>query len=307
MCKYILTVDTGGSKTQITLFNHFGEKIKDARCKGIGSADEKETHHDLLLASLSELLPTHQFHLVKRITINVGGKNTKQIKAEFSYFFPDTQIDVFRESSGVIMAALCDAEKTDAILMAGTGTIALAKGPAGNVITDGWCPNIGDAGSGYWIGLEAIKRSVVALETESKLTPLVKYITGLNTPFSAFKNTTEQMVIRDEVRSHFTPLERSAVAALCKNVTEFAYQGDELAIQILKEAGKELAKTVVRGLKIAKCNDNAKVLVSGGLIHCINLWKSSFEQTLNEEYASITWRTGDADMTKGAIYYALHC
>lgn len=176
MCKYILTVDTGGSKTQITLFNHFGEKIKDARCKGIGSADEKETHHDLLLASLSELLPTHQFHLVKRITINVGGKNTKQIKAEFSYFFPDTQIDVFRESSGVIMAALCDAEKTDAILMAGTGTIALAKGPAGNVITDGWCPNIGDAGSGYWIGLEAIKRSVVALETESKLTPLVKYI-----------------------------------------------------------------------------------------------------------------------------------
>lgn len=306
MCSYILTVDTGGSKTQITLFTHFGEKIKDARCKGIGSTDEKGTHHNMLLSSISELLPIYQFHLVKKIVINVGGKNTDQIKAEFSHFFPDTQIDVFRESSGVIMASLCDAEKTDAILMVGTGTIALAKGPAGSIITDGWCPNIGDAGSGYWIGLEAIKRSVVALETGLELYPLVKYITGLNAPFSAFKNTTEQMVIRDEVRSHFMPLERSAVAALCKNVTEFAYQGDELAIQILKDAGTELAKTVIRGLKIAKCNDDAKVLVSGGLIHCIDLWKSSFEKTLNEEHTGITWHTGDADMTKGAIYYALH-
>lgn len=303
---YIMTVDTGGSKTQISLFDSAGNKLGDTRCVGIGVADEADARLSQIEQALKSLMDKYKFSNINTIIINVGGKNTQQVKNKFSEFFPAASIEVFRESSGVIMSALCDSENADAILMAGTGTIALAKGDKGNIITDGWCPNVGDFGSGYWIGLEAISRSVKALEESSLLTPLVKYITGLSEPFSAFSDTTEQMFIRDKVRTHFMPLERAKVANLTKIVAEYARNNDYIARNIFHDAGIELAQTVIRGLNLAHSKENARVLVSGGLIGCFDLWGPSFEQTLNCENRDYTYFIGDADMTKGALYYALH-
>ena len=303
---YIMTVDTGGSKTQITLFNSEGVKLYDARCAGIGASNESEKSLFQLEQTLEGLIDKEKASDIHTIVINVGGKNTNQIKSEFLQLFPTAHIEVYRESSGVIMSALCDAENADAILMAGTGTIALAKGVKGNIIVDGWCPNVGDFGSGYWIGLEAISRSVKALEESAELTPLIKHTTGRSKPFTALADTTEQMLLRDEVRTNFMPLERAKVAGLTRIAAEFARNGDLFAQKIFYDSGIELAHTVIRGLKLAHSKDNARILISGGLVGCYDLWGASFEETLNKENKGYTPFIGDADMTKGALYYALH-
>ncbi len=302
---HIITVDTGGSKTQITLFDFKGNKINSTRCIGIGTLNNNSSQVDLLEKSINSLLCKKDYERVAIVIINVGGTNTEQIKLVFSHIFPDAHIEAYRESSGVIMSALCDAENADAILMAGTGSIAVAKGKNGNVILDGWCPNIGDFGSGYWIGLEAISRSVKALEQTVPLSPLAKYITGRDTPFLAFKSTTDQMLLRDEVRSRFMPLERYKVASIAREVAQFARNSDAMAIEILNDAGDELAQTVIRGLKLAGCSDDAQILISGGLTGCFDLWGKAFESRLNAENKNYAYRVGDADMTKGAIHYAL--
>ena len=253
MCSYIVTVDTGGSKTQITLFDNDGNHLSEARCKGIGVTRESDAETELLTEALNSLMDNRNFEDVSMVIINVGGTNTEQIKSVLSPYFPNAQIEAYRESSGVIMSAICDLEKADVLLMAGTGSIALAKGKKGNIITDGWCPNIGDFGSGYWIGLEAISRSLLSLESSDSLSQLAKIITGKELPFSAMEDTSLQMVMRDEVRSHFMPLERSAVAKLTRVVADCARCGDQMAIDILRDAGKELAKTVIRAMNIAEC------------------------------------------------------
>lgn len=304
MRDYILTIDTGGSKTQLTLFDSGGKKLSFSRCGGLGVTDEKDSMLDILEEALQVLLDKESFPRVGTVIINVGGTNTEQLKNEFARFFPAARIEAFRESSGVIMSALCDAENTDAILMAGTGSIALAKGECGSIITDGWCPNVGDFGSGYYIGLEAIRRSVQALEKASPLPPLAKHITGLSAPFCAFADTAEQMHLRDKVRSNFMPLERLAVAGLTHIAADCARSGDHMATGIFCDAGRELAHTVLRALRIAKSPDDAKILVSGGLTHCFDLWGKCFEKTLNEENKNYTYCIGEADMTKGALYYA---
>ncbi len=306
MCSYIVTVDTGGSKTQITLFDKDGNHLSEARCKGIGVTRESDAETELLTEALNSLMNNRNFEDVSMVIINVGGTNTEQIKSVLSPYFPNAQIEAYRESSGVIMSAICDLGKADVLLMAGTGSIALAKGEKGNIITDGWCPNIGDFGSGYWIGIEAISRSLLSLEKSEPLSSLAKTITGRNAPFSAMKNASVQMAMRDEVRSHFMPIKRSAVAKLTRVVADCARCGDEMALGIFRDAGYELAKTVIRAMNIAGCKETSTILVSGGLTACSDLWKNSFDETLKKERENCTWRIGEADMTKGALHYALN-
>lgn len=306
MRSYIVTVDTGGSKTQITLFDKDGNHLSEARCKGIGVTRESDAETELLTEALNSLMDNRNFEDVSMVIINVGGTNTEQIKLALSPYFPNAQIEAYRESSGVIMSAICDLEKADVLLMAGTGSIALAKGEKGNIITDGWCPNIGDFGSGYWIGIESISRSLLSLESSEPLSQLAKIITGRELPFSAMEDTSLQMVMRDEVRSHFMPLERSAVARLTRVVSECARCGDKMALGIFRDAGCELAKTVIRAMNIAGCKETSTILVSGGLTACSDLWKEYFNETLKREKENCTWRIGEADMTKGALHYALN-
>lgn len=299
---YILTVDTGGSKTDMTLFDAKGHKLASTHCVGLGTAYVEDTS----LASLDEAIRTLPNEGIETVVINVGGTNTEQIRLAFAQRFPNAAVEAHRESSGVIMSALCDAEGVNALLMAGTGSIALVKGSKGNIITDGWCPNVGDLGSGYWIGLEAIRRSVIALEGSEPLSPLAKSITGLEQPFSAFEDTTRQMEFRDRVRSHFMPLERARVAGLTPTAADCAAAGDEMALNIFLDAGRHLAETVIRGLHIADAPQDTNLLLSGGLIHCFDLWGGTFDATLKRASAHATYRIGEATMTRGALYYALH-
>ena len=161
---YILTIDTGGSKSKLALFTLDGACVADGRCEGMGYVGEKKGGFPFLKAVLKKLLNDIPFSSVETVVINLGGTNTEQLTAEFQSLFPLATIKAYRESSGVIMSAFCKAEAVNAILMAGTGTIALAIGDNGSVITDGWGPGVGDLGSGYWIGLEAIVRSLKMLE-----------------------------------------------------------------------------------------------------------------------------------------------
>ena len=306
MCSYIVTVDTGGSKTQITLFDNEGNKLSDVRCKGIGVSCESDAETKILTEAINTLMTGRDFECVYAVIINVGGTNTGQIKAALSPYFPNARIEVYRESSGVIMSAICDCENADVLLMAGTGSIALAKGEKGNIITDGWSPNTGDFGSGYWIGLESISRSLLALEKTEPLSALAKTITGRELPFFALEDTSVQMVMRDEVRSRFMPLDRASVAKLTRITADCARNGDKMAIDIFCDAGKELAKTVIRAMNIAGCKENSVILISGGLTACSDLWKDSFDKTLKKEKANCIWRIGEADMTKGALHYVLN-
>lgn len=298
MEKYIVTVDTGGTKTKISVFNYDGKLLKQVDCSGVGVVGNAELEE--LTDNLEQLSSIIPLDSVSNVVVNLGGANTEQIKKAVSLLFSNAKTEVYRESSGVIMKAICQMEDVDVLLMAGTGVICLSNGSKGSMITDAWCPVIGDKGSGYWIGVEAISRSLIALENGDELSPLAKHITGRQEPFPAFENTIELMQLRDNVRANFMPLERMKTASFAKVAAEYAREGDRLALGIFHEAGEKLSETVIRGINIAGCKFPASVLVSGGLSRCYDLWGKSFEKSLKSRCFC---RLGEADMTKGMLYY----
>ena len=167
------------------------------------------------------------------------------------------------------------------ILMAGTGAIAVGKSNSKFVTTGGWGINIGDDGSGYDIGLQAIRLTLQALDKTEPLSPLSRYLSGLDAPLCATDDPAIYRDNRDKVRERLYPFERGRIASFAKVVSEFAERGDKLALKIFEQAGESLAQLVTKTFNKLE-NAEPTVVVTGGLVNTKKFWATSFEKYLSD-------------------------
>ena len=127
--------------------------------------------------------------------------------------------------------------RAGAVLVAGTGSIAMGINSSGEVArSGGWGPTISDEGSGYDIARRALKAVISSFDGRSpqtKLTLMVCDKLGIagasDLPGVLYNSDSE-------------PVE---IAPLAELVAEAAREGDRVAREILREAGRELGKLVV--------------------------------------------------------------
>jgi glucosamine kinase len=134
----------------------------------------------------------------------------------------------------IYLAYLSAFEPGEGILIyAGTGSIAYYLSEDGSRLrAGGFGYLIDDAGGGYWIGREALKQVLRwADETDTPHQPLAEAI------YEALGTTRWS-----EISALVYTGGRSKVASLAPVVAVAASQGDEAAITLLKEAGRELAR-----------------------------------------------------------------
>lgn len=141
-------------------------------------------------------------------------------------------------------------------LYAGTGSIALHIDRAGKISrTGGWGYLLGDEGAGYWIGREAIRKTLLSLESNFPI------------PTDSFESRVLRFIgCRDwkDIKSFVYTNDRAKVAGIARLVIELAEDGVELAIQILQEAAGALAKLVWR-LEATLGNEKLPLVFAGGL------------------------------------------
>ncbi len=122
------------------------------------------------------------------------------------------------------------------VLIAGTGSIAYGLTAKGDIVrAGGWGHLVGDEGSGYDIGRQAIARGLRSLE-------------GRDMPSALLEKIMANLGVADLsglVAFVYSPATAKAeIAALAATVTDAAAGGDELAIAILAAAAAELAALV---------------------------------------------------------------
>lgn len=295
MKKY-LAIDIGGSKTRLVVFEEKGE-LEDFEIRGIGLAVDSDEDIPEFRAVLCKIQKKYK---IDSICVNLGGKNSEQIRKILSEVFEHAKIGVYRESQGKTALSFARMHGADACLLAGTGTILSAEDDSGrSIICGGWGPNISDEGSGYYIGLEAIKKSLSALDNTYPLTPLEKDITGLGAPFSVCEDADDICRARDEVRARLDFQNRRSVAAIAKTVVLHAQNGEEDALLILKEAGEKL------GLLSARCINKLLpykahgIAVSGGLVNFKEFWQESFEKAIRENSSVHDFHYSKDGITEG--------
>jgi N-acetylglucosamine kinase-like BadF-type ATPase len=142
------------------------------------------------------------------------------------------------------------------VLTAGTGSVAVARDPTGEVRRSGgygW--QMGDEGSGYSIGRSALGAVGRAADGRSPATALTGKI------FDATRSLDLDALIRWSAKAG--PAE---VAALAPTVLEVAAAGDLTARGILDYAARELSQLVVFLLPHFGGRDTVEVACNGGLL-----------------------------------------
>lgn len=280
-----LVCDTGGSKTILEILDEENNVVKKFIDKGFGLASDG-LEEILELNNLLSLIENP--NEIKYIVINLGGKNKEQIKNHFQKVFVNAKINIFRESEGNVSKALAKMFNSEVVVLAGTGAISCGfSGDEKAVVCGGWGMNISDQGSGYYIGMEAIKQSLLELDGSKQLSLLTKTLTGQNEPLSCVTDINIIAEVRDSVRKKLYPLSRENIAKHAKTTLECAQKGDKVSIDILGLAGAELGKLAVRTAEKLSLKKLNGVVFTGGIINSKKFIEKSLEKEIYKVYGQV--------------------
>jgi glucosamine kinase len=118
--------------------------------------------------------------------------------------------------------------------IAGTGSNTIGRAPDGRrESAGGWSSRLGDEGSGYWIGVNAVRRALHAYDREepTRVLDTVGHIWGT-------KTIDELVNVGDGTPS-------PDFAALAPAITQLAEEGDPVAAGVMAQAAKDLVDFVL--------------------------------------------------------------
>ncbi len=158
------------------------------------------------------------------------------------------------------------------VIIAGTGSIALGKDASGKTARiGGWGHMIGDEGSGYWIGREAICRSLKSYDGREKPTMLAKMLI----------DTCGLSEVTDILELVYAPnSNKSMIAGFSRLVDTAAAAGDEVAMEILSDAANDIFMMADAAVRSLDLSGSFPVILSGGTIQGSDIYLKLVKERL---------------------------
>lgn len=181
--------------------------------------------------------------------------------------------------------------------IAGTGTNCIGRAPDGGRETcGGWSSRLGDEGSGYWIGLHAVRRALKAHDREEP-TRILDVVGGI----WGTKTIDELVNLGDS-----TP--GPDFAALAPAISRLAEEGDVVALGVLKQAAADLVDSVllVRQKLRRKHNIAGEVPVAwiGSIVGKAQIVREGFFAGLKAAAPEMPVLENEANGIEGAVWRA---
>jgi glucosamine kinase len=298
----VVGVDGGGSKTRAVVADHRGTEIVavdgDASAVKPGRAEESAA----VIASVvrDALAAAGMPHVTPRV-LCVGvagvGRETERQQLWQALMGMELADEIVVHADATV--ALDDAfgDGPGILLVAGTGSIAYGRSPAGNFARcGGWGSVIGDEGSGAWIGRRALSIVTAASdgrEPETALSGAILTATQTN-------ETTELI----NWASTATPRD---LASLAPAVMSTAEGGDLRASALVTMAAEELAlhvRTLARALFMDE-RASIPVALGGGLLGRRQLLRKRVESRLRSLVPGAQVQAAEVVPARGAVRGAL--
>ncbi|MEM4461901.1 MAG: BadF/BadG/BcrA/BcrD ATPase family protein [Candidatus Bathyarchaeia archaeon] len=163
------------------------------------------------------------------------------------------------------------------VVVAGTGSIAYGRSGIYEVRVGGWGQLIGDEGSAVYIARRALQEATKACDGRGEYTILIDRIPRA----LGFKSL-------EEVTFNLMTMKLSLIelARLAPVVAEAAVNGDRVAIDILKESGRELALLAIACLRRLRL-ERGIVGASGGVFKSGALVWDTFKSIVKASYPHV--------------------
>ncbi|HEY2467229.1 MAG TPA: BadF/BadG/BcrA/BcrD ATPase family protein [Terracidiphilus sp.] len=294
----VLGIDGGGTRTRASIVE--GERV--VAFAENGSIKRLRVGETAAEANLREILKDVFAQAgvkgVKAASAGVASASMPGVKEWITTVFDGFGVE-HSEVVGDEVIALDGAFKggPGILQIAGTGSNCIGRSPNGErESAGGWSSRLGDEGSGYWIGLHAIRRALNAFDREepTRILDTVGAIWGTN--------TIEELVnLGDGTPS-------PDFAALAPAISKLAEEGDTVALSVLKQAVADLVDSVllVRTKLRRKHNLKAEVPVAwiGSVIGKARLVREPFFAGLRAAAPEMPIRETEVAGIEGAVWRA---
>lgn len=296
---FFLAIDAGGTKTRCVLADETRELGRtttgSVKLMRVGEAEASSR----LRAMLSEVALAAGVDLsdVTRTCVGIAGHTIEAVR-EWATREIQQAVGGDLLLSGDEEIALDGAVQggEGILVIAGTGSNFFGRTADGARYTaGGWGPALGDEGSGYWIGHEALRVGFWARDRGVSTILLEEIGRFWETP------SIGEIVERANLRPG------PDFAALAPIVVRSAESGDELATAILQRAGIELAEQVALvALKMKESGEREKIIVAytGGVVEQIALVRNSMIESLKKSTPEAEVMSSGADPLAGALWRA---
>jgi len=222
---YILAVDPGGTKCDALLAGADGTLVAHCRLHDWAMGGR---HPDIMRRAIKQVLH-RRTPVPLRIVASVDRPLRRELPAEWRncvHTFPASEA----------MSALASAGQSfGLVVIAGTGArVAMRTCTGRETSLDTLGPVLGDSGSGYYIGREALRslsREIQLARPATRLRRRVLRACGCRG-------------LAELVQFSLQPRDRSRIAPLSKIVDEEARAGDRLAQRLLRDAATAITGTV---------------------------------------------------------------
>jgi N-acetylglucosamine kinase-like BadF-type ATPase len=255
----VLGIDAGGTKTVCQLVDDETHVHAEARGPGANLQSSGELEVEKVLHAVIEQALVGSGARPAAICLGMAGvdrtRDADIVRGILMRIGHRAQPYVVNDALIALEAGVPAAEGV--VVVAGTGSIAYGRDARGRAArAGGWGYVLGDEGSGYWLGrqaLRAVVRSADGRGRATSLTPRVLAHYGVNRP-------------QDLVwEVYHGGLKTTAIAALASVVGEAATDGDPLATHIIDAGAVELAgaaASVARRLALDRC----PIVLAGGIL-----------------------------------------
>jgi N-acetylglucosamine kinase-like BadF-type ATPase len=273
--------DGGGSRSRFLIRTNGSESeyvVRDESLKysDLGIEAAAKRFHEIV----GEITP--HADSIGAIAISLSGASDPQGQEEFraalrrKFSNADLPIHVESDSSATLNAAYPEEHMSGLLVIAGTGSVYLARTTDGEIVKiGGWGRLLGDEGSGYWVGIQALRhycKALDAMEPQGVLFDAVaeqlEDVTGGDNALLRSKLYTNQLK-----PSEFAPIVFELIAK------------DEVAHMIALEATNHLARHIEALCEQVADRCDSNIAIHGGLFN-----STFFQTALAEQVASYELR-----------------
>lgn len=289
---YLISVDAGGTKTKTAIVNK-NKEILFEYVSGAGNiAVNFQQAKDNILEGIHASLASPYGTNCGAIVIGVAGAGRGSLKENLQIFLEKTVPLPFLVISDAELAYYSVFQNMSGILViAGTGSILLTRTNNKFRTLGGWGHLLGDEGSAYDIGIQALKIMIKELEEK-----------GIHSPFAHALAEKYDIGEESRLKEFVYSGDKAKIARIAYTVYQLAKSGDPIASALLKNAGTSLAKQVLRFIKILQIKDNVPIACKGSLLEKNEIVFQYFKETLlKDRKGQVTIVEEKTETVTGAI------
>ncbi len=297
---HVIGIDAGGTKTVCLLADERGAIVAEARGPGANLHVAGELAVEKVLREVMEEAIAGRGVTPAAICLGIAGVDredeARTVHAIMRRIGRRSRVVVVNDALIALTAGARD--DPGIVIIAGTGSIVYGRNARGEAArAGGWGHMIGDEGSGYWIGREALTAVMRGADGRGPATQLTEDVLR---HFNIEDVSRLPRIVYDREQP------RMSVAAIGPIVQRASEQGDAVATRMLERAADELllaARSVATRLEMR--GDPFTFYLAGGVFRVVPWIAEELPRRLIEVAPRCAAEMLAADPAVGAVWLAL--